>query len=103
VRFAYKFRPDDSVYVSFENYDSRHPLPLVIGPTVSEYYEVIRLPAIDVYVLAVRLVERPLFSTGLTLTDGHLIKALTGSPKFLTLLFLHATPFDPGRPLGFLP
>ena len=43
-----------------------HPLPHVNGPTVSEYYEVIRLPVIDVYVLAVRLAERPSISLGLT-------------------------------------
>ena len=45
-----------------------HPLPHVIGPTVSEYYEVIRLPGIDVYVLAVRLTEHPSISIGLTQT-----------------------------------
>ena len=81
----------------------RHPLPHANGPTVSEYYEVIRLPDIDVYALAIRLAERPLNRIGLTLMDGRLFKALAGSPKFLTLLFIHTTPFDPGRPLMFLP
>ena len=69
----------------------RHPLPHVIGATVSEYYEMICLPS----------TRQTFFLRLIRLTSPH--EEFEGSPKFLTLLSLHATRFDPGSPSGISP
>ncbi len=64
------------------------PLPHVNGPTVSEYYGLIRLPK------GLRLPYN--FSLRLRLPASQ---EPIGSPKFLAFLSTHATLFvDPGRP-----
>ena len=73
------------------------PLPLVDyqsphanGPTVSEYYGLIRLPG------SLRLAY---LSFRLRLPGPCFLQEPPGSPKFLALLFTHPTLFvDPGRP-----
>jgi len=79
-------------YVSLSVPSPRELCSHVIGPTVSEYYGLIRLPD------CLRL---PYFLFRFRLP---VLQELSGSPKFSTFLSTHATLFvDPGRPSGASP
>lgn len=79
--------PQSDVCICFRATQYCHPLPHVIGLTVSEYYEMIWLPSI--------MAHRSLF---LRLKWPATYLEAEGHPKFLVLLSLHAELLNPDSP-----